>query len=187
MQFLAGKISANSGDVRKALDVCREALKQQRLKIGNQTLLSPLKPGQTPEVQPIGIPQILKIVNGIYTSNVTSASVELPLQQKMLLATMLLMSNHRNNKEITVGKLHETYTKVCKKRKVPSVDLGEADSMCGLLESRGLLAVKRGGAKGFAAKDKKLNLRIDEKEVEAALKDKTLLSNILTDIDCLAK
>ena len=103
LQFLAGKISANSGDVRKALDVCREALKQQRLKIGNQTLLSPLKPGQTPEVQPIGIPQILKIVNGIYTSNVTSASVELPLQQKMLLATMLLMSNHRNNKEITVG------------------------------------------------------------------------------------
>ena len=38
-----------------------------------------------------------------------------------------------------------------------------------------------------STKDKKLSLRIDEGEIEAALKDKTLLSGILKDVDCVAK
>ena len=32
-----------------------------------------------------------------------------------------------------------------------------------------------------------MSLRIDEGEIEAALKDKTLLSGILKDVDCVAK
>ena len=32
-----------------------------------------------------------------------------------------------------------------------------------------------------------INIRIDESEVEAALQDKTLLSNIVSDASCIAK
>lgn len=195
LEFLAGKISALSGDIRKALDVCRRAIELAEVQARKQTILKPLEPGQVTSngMRPIDVPQILRIVNEIYCSSVTAAirsgaSDDLPMQQKLLIASMLLMSNHRPNRsEITLGKLHETYARVCKKRGMTSVDLSEAGSMCGLLESRGILSIKHGGPWASAAKDKKLSLRIDEGEVEAALKDKTLLSGILNDIECVAK
>ena len=198
LEFLAGKISALSGDVRKALDVCRRALELSEIEARKQTLLKPLdpceagSPGPVATIRPIDVPQILKIVNEIYCSTVTVAmrngsNDDLPLQQKLLIASLLLMSNHKTNKEITLGKLHATYAKVCKKRGMSHVDLSEVASLCGLLESRGILNVKHGGPWASSTKDRRVNLRIDEAEVEAALKDKTLLSGILNDIDCIAK
>jgi cell division control protein 6 len=195
LEFLAGKISSLSGDVRKALDVCRRAIELAEVEARKQTILKPLgEAGQAPPqgIRPIDVPQIVKIVNEIYCSSVTAAlrkgaNDDLPLQQKLLIASLLLMSSHGKPKELTLGKLHETYAKVCKRRGMSSVDLSEAGSMCALLESRGILSVKNGGPWASAAKDRKLNLRIDEAEVEAALKDKTLLSGILRDVECIAK
>jgi cell division control protein 6 len=37
----------------------------------------------------------------------------LPTQQKILLASLLLMLKRGRTKEVTLGKLMETYTKVC--------------------------------------------------------------------------
>ena len=90
---------------------------------------------------------------------------------------------------LILGKLHATYIKVCKKRGLGQVDLTEAHSLCGLLESRGILSMKLGPMSKWASstKDKKVSLRIDEGEIEAALKDKHLLSGILKDVDCVAK
>ena len=193
LEILARKISALSGDIRKALNVCEEALHNEYDRARKQTVLKPLEPGQTPEIKAIDVPKILKIVNRIYGSTVTSAlrngaNDELPLQQKLLIASLSLLSSHdKSKKEITLGRLHQTYANVCKKRGMAFVDLSEAGSLCGLLESRGILAVKQGGLWAKSSKDRRVNLRIDEGEVEAALKDKTLLSGIINDISCIAK
>lgn len=193
IEFLAGKISALSGDVRKALDVCRRAIELTEIETRKQTLLKPLDHNNgINSIRPIDVPHILKIVNEIYCSSVNAAmnrgsGDDLPVQQKLLVASLLLMTNSGKAKEVTLGKLHETYARVCKKRSMAFVDLGEAGSMCSLLESRGFLAIKKGGPWKAAAKDQKLSLRIDEDEVEAALKDKTLLSGILRDVECVAK
>lgn len=64
-----------------------------------------------------------------------------------------------------------------------SASLSETVTMASLLESRGFLSIK--SAK--QVKDSKLSLRIDEDEIEAAMQDKTLLSGILHDVDCIAK
>ena len=192
LEFLAGKISANSGDVRKALDVCRKAI-DIKIKAQKQMVLKPLEPGQTPPgFRPIGVSDIAKIVNSVYCSKVIAdikngASNELPRQQKFLLACLNLMSNHRNNKEITLGKLHETYVKVCQKKGFNWVSFDEAGSMCDHLEVSGLLEIKKQKRANNGRKDNKINLRVDEKEVEAALKDTHLFSDILNCVDCLAK
>ena len=55
--------------------------------------------------------------------------------------------------------------------------------MSSLLEARGIFSVR----KAKNARDCKICLRIDESEVEAALQDKTLLSNIVSDASCIAK
>ncbi len=194
LEFLAGKIAALSGDVRKAIDVCRRAVEVSEVEARTQMRLKPQdNQSSAAAIRPIDVPKIVKIVNEIYCSSVTKAmskgsSESLPMQQKLLMACLLLMTNHGNkNKEISLGMLHSTYAKVCRKRSMQPIDLSEAGSMCGLLESRGLLAIRSGGPWASAAKDKKVRLRIDEREVEDALKDKNLLSGILADIDCIAK
>jgi cell division control protein 6 len=193
--FLAAKISTLSGDVRKALGVCRRAIELAELEARKQTLLKPLSNTASPNIgranlsiKPIDVPQILKIVNEVYCSSVTSSmgqnNSDLPLHQKLIIASLLLMTNHgKKSKEVTMGKLHETYTKVCKKRGMTSASLSEAVSMAQSLESRGFLSLR--SAK--ESKDGKLSLRIDDDEIEAAMQDKTLLSGILHDIDCISK
>ncbi|NXY91287.1 CDC6 protein, partial [Alcedo cyanopectus] len=46
LQFCARKVSAVSGDARKALDVCRRAVEVVELEVKNQTLLKPLPGGE---------------------------------------------------------------------------------------------------------------------------------------------
>ena len=58
---------------------------------------------------------------------------------------------------------------------------GECVGMIQGLESRGMITYTSKGAPRFA----KITLRLDEKEVEMALEDKTLLSEIVEDTSTL--
>lgn len=73
---------------------------------------------------------------------------------------------------------------VCKKRGLAAPDETATVGMVQLLESRGMVAYS-GAAKG-APRYAKVTLRLDEKEVEMALQDKTLLASIVEDASCLA-
>ena len=62
----------------------------------------------------IDLPQILRIFNEVYSSRVSAAlksgsGSDLPLQQKILLATLLLMTNYapRKCKEVSGGVIHQ--------------------------------------------------------------------------------
>ena len=128
VKFLAGKISSLSGDIRKALDVCRRAIELAEIEYRKQTILSPFVPsspamsevhsrstegstspgGKAVGVKQIDLPQILRIFNEVYSSRVSAAlksgsGSDLPLQQKILLATLLLMTNYapRKCKEVS--------------------------------------------------------------------------------------
>ena len=136
--FLAGKIASLSGDLRKALDVCRRALelsetvarKQTLLKSNPRALASPSKsprkgylaPKALPQVGQVDVPQIMKVINQVYGSQVSNQfgtkGDGLPLKQKILIASLLLMVKKGRSKEVTLGKLSETYTKVLKKRQL---------------------------------------------------------------------
>lgn len=180
VKFLAGKISSVSGDIRKALDVCRRAIEMGEME-HRRNRANGLPPKQ------IEMGQILKIFNEVYSSRVTAsltskaAESDLPLQQKLLMATLLRMSCYgpRKCKEVSLGKLHESYARVCKRRGLGSgLDLAEIRSLCSLLEARGFFALRGGGA---SVRETKISLRIDEREVEQALQDQTLLNNVLKD------
>ena len=202
IRFLSAKISALSGDVRKALDVCRRAIELTQVETRKQTLLakpiahdsSRLSSSSADGFKPIGIPQIMKIVNEVYCSSAATASLketnsDLPLQQKILVASLLLMTNYGKHpiKEVTAAKLHETYKKLCKKRSMSAFNLTEVLSLCSLLEARGIFSSRKVLGKKLTTSDIRISLRIDEDEVQAALKDKILLSGILRDTDCICK
>lgn len=44
---------------------------------------------------------------------------------------------------LSVPQLHEVHSRLCARRQVPGVGQAECLSLCGLLESRGILALKK--------------------------------------------
>jgi len=202
VMLLASKISAVAGDVRKALDVCRRAVELCENKARQQSRLKPAfsaenagSPRKSPrkhvdppaDIKPVEVAQVMAIFNQVYGNKViaavTQAPASFPLPQKILVCSLLLMLKHGKSKDITLGKFLEVYSKVCKKRNVPTMDQTDFLNICILLEARGLLQVK----KAKEVRQSKISLRINATEAEEALGDKNLLLTIINDRDSLGK
>ncbi|XP_003131519.1 cell division control protein 6 homolog [Sus scrofa] len=183
VQFCARKVSAVSGDVRKALDVCRRAIEIVESDVKSQTLLKPLSECKSPSeslvpkrVGVIHISQVLSEVDGNRMALSQEGAQDcFPLQQKILVCSLLLLTRHLKTKEVTLGKLYEAYSNVCRKQQVAAVDQSECLSLSGLLEARGIFGLKKSKETRFT----KVSLKIEEKEIEHAVKDKALVGKIL--------
>ncbi|XP_036194958.1 cell division control protein 6 homolog isoform X1 [Myotis myotis] len=223
IQFCARKVSAVSGDVRKALDVCRredlflsgefcistvlmsETLSVHYLQreeqmrccwhslwraieivesdVKSQTILKPLSEckSSSESLVPkrVGLSHISQVISEVDGDRMTliqeGAQDSFPLQQKILVCSLLLLTRQLKTKEVTLGKLYEAYGNVCRKQQVAAADQSECLSLSGLLEARGILELK----KNKETRLTKVSLKIEEKEVEHALKDRTLIGNIL--------
>lgn len=186
LQMLAGKVAAISGDVRRALDIGRrviELVEQNR----KQDVLKSLEnieidiDGVKPlEEKAVELMQVVDVLNNVYgtTNNLNNEeSDSLPLQQKIILCTLLLILKNVKNKDITIGKLHDIYKRVCTKQNILGVDQAEFAGLCSLIETRGIIRVS--GKK--EPRLHKVHLQWDEEDVTAVLKDKKLLSVILQD------
>ncbi|XP_034612135.1 cell division control protein 6 homolog [Trachemys scripta elegans] len=187
IQFCARKVSAVSGDARKALDVCRRAIEMVELDVRSQTVFKPLpgckSPATSASVSPVprrvGLPHISRVISDVYGDRMAlgsdGASDSFPLQQKILVCSLLLLARQLKAKEVTLGKLHEAYSRVCRRQQMAPVAQSDCLSLATLLESRGILALK----KAKEARLTKVSLKIEEKDVEHALKDGVLIGNIL--------
>ncbi|XP_034445288.1 cell division control protein 6 homolog [Hippoglossus hippoglossus] len=176
VQFCARKVSAVSGDARKALDICRRAVE---IVESDERKKAATSEAETKESR-VSLPQVARVLSEVYGDRMASQSggsegESFPLQQKLLVCCLLLLIRNGKSKEIVLGKLHEVYSRLCAQRQVSGVGQGECLSLCSLLESRGIFALK----KAKEARLTKVNLKIEEKDVENALKDRTLLGSIL--------
>ncbi|CAH1789591.1 unnamed protein product, partial [Owenia fusiformis] len=183
VQFCARKVAAVAGDMRKALDICRRAVETVEAEVRSQTVLatraSPRKSPKKSVPKKITIAHIARVVSEVYGSKVVATPTQqtIPLQQKVLVCTLLLMLKNGKAKEIILGKLHEQYCKICSKRNMTGTDQSEFLSLCGLVESRGIIGIK----KGKDTRLTKISLKLDEKELEFALQDKTLVTSIMNE------
>ncbi|XP_063156751.1 cell division control protein 6 homolog isoform X2 [Candoia aspera] len=186
IQFCARKVSAFSGDARKALDICRRAIEIVESDVKSQTILLPAckshsKPAADSAVpKQVGLRHVSQVISDVYgdrmaTGNSYGDASSFPLQQKILVCSLLLLAKQQSNKEVSLGKLHEAYSKICRKQKVGLVDQSECLSLSALLESRGIVGLK----KAREARLSKVFLKIEEKDVEHALKDRILVGSIL--------
>ncbi|NP_001081844.1 cell division cycle 6 S homeolog [Xenopus laevis] len=186
IQFCARKISAVSGDARKALDICRRAVEIVEADVRGQTVLKPLteclspskEAPSNPVPKKVSLPHISRVLSDVYGDKMASnggSSDSFPLQQKLLVCALLLITRQSKIKEVTLGKVHEAYSKVCRKQQVPGVGQSECLSLCQLLETRGILGLK----KAKEARLTKVSLKIEERDIEHAFKDKLLIGNVL--------
>ncbi|XP_051939259.1 cell division control protein 6 homolog isoform X2 [Hippocampus zosterae] len=170
VQFCARKVSAVSGDARKALDICRRAVEIFESERGKKT------ERRADEESAAGVAQVASVLSEVYGDRMAShAGESFPLQQKLLVCCLLMLARAGKSKEVALGKLHEVHSRLCARRQVSGVSQSECLSLCALLESRGVFAIK----KAKEARLSKVFLKIDEKAVENALQDRTLVGSIL--------
>lgn len=57
--------------------------------------------------QPVDLKEVITVLNGIYggSQNIEKEESTFPLQQKLLLCSLLLILNKGRNKDVTVGKV----------------------------------------------------------------------------------
>ncbi|XP_029877820.1 LOW QUALITY PROTEIN: cell division control protein 6 homolog [Aquila chrysaetos chrysaetos] len=182
LQFCARKVSAVSGDARKALDVCRRAVEVVELEVRSQTLLKPLPGGDSPASpvpKRVGLLHVSRVISEVFGDRLAGGGRgtrdAFPLQQKVLLCSLLLLARHLRSPEVTLGKLHDAYGQVCRRQQLPAVDQAECLSLVTLLESRGVLELK----KAKEARLAKVSLKMEEAAVEHALQDAALVGSIL--------
>lgn len=183
LQMLAAKVSAVSGDIRRALDISRRAIE---LAEQTKNVLQSKDDNQQEQKKTVELKQVVNVLNNVYgiSQNLQEEVDEcIPLQQKVLLCSLVLMLKKGRKGDILIGKLHEVYRKICNKRNLQAVDQSEFVSLCSLIETRGIIKVQ--GKK--APQLRKVCLEWDEDEVADVLKDKNLLSSILSDGSVLVK
>ncbi|XP_042332449.1 cell division control protein 6 homolog isoform X2 [Sceloporus undulatus] len=188
IQFCARKVSSISGDARKALDICRRAIEVVESDVKSQTVLKMLPACKSHSKSAIessvpkqvGLLHVSRVISEVYGDRMTAGNGygdadSFPLQQKILVCSLLLLTKQQKAKEVTLGKLHEAYSKICRKQQVGAVDQSECLSLSALLEARGIVGLKK-------AKETRLTkvfLKIQEKDIEHALKDGILIGSIL--------
>lgn len=186
LQMLAGKVAAISGDVRRALDIGRRVVELIDENKDGDVLKSVENFTNDLEVKKVNLQEVMSVLNNVYgtSQNLADDSEEtFPLQQKIVVCSLLLMLKKAKNKDITVGKLHEVYARVCEKRNLSAVDPVEFVGLCSLIETKGIIKVS--GKK--EPRMHKVALEWNESEVSEALKDKQLMSTILQDENCLGR
>ncbi|KAI4882033.1 hypothetical protein NFI96_012504 [Prochilodus magdalenae] len=202
VQFCARKVSAVSGDARKALDICRRAVEMVE---SNNRSKMPSESTASNKASRVSVPQVAKVLSEVYGDRMASSSggdgESFPLQQKLLVCCLLLLTRNGKSREVQLGKLCEAYSKLCQQRQVSGVGQGECLSLCSLLESRGIFSLKKAKEARLTKVNtntlsayltnlvamwihisqfySRISLKIEEKDVENALKDRALLGSIL--------
>ncbi|XP_050307032.1 cell division control protein 6 homolog [Anthonomus grandis grandis] len=185
LQMLAGKVASISGDVRRALDIGRrvvELIDENK----KSDIFKSVENFVVEESKKVNYQEVICVLNNVYgtSQNLADDCEEaFPLQQKIVVCSLLLIMKKAKNKDVTVGKLHEIYSRVCQKRNLTSVDQAEFVGLCQLIETKGIIRVS--GKK--EPRLHKITLEWNENEVSEALKDKQLISTILQDENCLGK
>jgi cell division control protein 6 len=195
IQLLAAKVSAVSGDIRRALNIGKRVVelaeleKKKNAKTVDINQFEKLIESDETQPQPVEEPkqeqkiqmkEVVSVLNTVYGNAQMFGDDNddsFPVQQKILICTLLLMIKHDKNKNITVGRLHDTYRKVCKNRNIVSTGLNEFVNICLLVEVRGIVRIVKKKETRFHL----IQLQWDENEVHSGLKDKQMITNILNE------
>lgn len=120
IEFCARKVASSMGDLRTALDVCRQAIElaemDQKKKAKASSILGEQKNGTTsPTAAPVvGVAHVSRVLQVVFGNNNVNKLKQLNLQQKIVLGVIIVMirsSTTKVNKKdlLTVGKVKKAY------------------------------------------------------------------------------
>ncbi|KAL9367924.1 hypothetical protein Peur_039123 [Populus x canadensis] len=185
MELCARKVAAASGDMRKALCVCRSAIEilEAELRESTSILTSDKELSQqmtapacikTHENDIVRIDHMAVALSKAFRSPTVDTIQSLPQHQQMILCAAVKFFRG-GKKDTTVGELNKSYMEICKSTIIPPVGILEFLSMCRVLADQGLL--KLGQSRDD--KLKRVTLKVDEADITFALQGVRVFRNCL--------
>ncbi|KAJ1736247.1 AAA ATPase [Coemansia biformis] len=205
LELCARKVAATSGDLRKALDVCRQAMEmaecESRRKAAAPTDkengVAAVAAAATPKVTLMHVAKALTSLNG---SSAVQKLGALNFQQKLVLCGYLSLAGaaapptpskkQSDTGSVGVAGLYAEYGALCKRLSmIAPVTRSEFLDLVAMMETQGVVAVdaskvgRRGGrriaAASGAADDRAVRLAVDESDVRRALAGTPALAPLL--------
>ncbi|KAJ6303032.1 hypothetical protein OIU77_017004 [Salix suchowensis] len=185
LELCARKVAAASGDMRKALCVCRSAIEilEAELRESTSILTSDKELSQqktaptciiTIENDIVRIDHMAVALSKAFRSPTVDTIQSLPQHQQMILCAAVKFFRG-GKKDTTVGELNKSYMEICKSTIIPPVGILEFLSMCRVLADQGLL--KLGQSRDV--KLKRVTLKVDEADITFALQGVRVFRNCL--------
>ncbi|KDP46516.1 hypothetical protein JCGZ_08488 [Jatropha curcas] len=190
LELCARKVAAASGDMRKALCVCRSAIEileaELRESTGNLNSFAVDKELSHQQTAPAGeffekqdysivrIDHMAVALSKAYRSPIVDTIQSLPQHQQIILCAAVKFFRG-GKKDTIVGELNKYYIDVCKSTMIPPVGISEFLSMCRVLNDQGLLKL------GQSRDDKlrRLMLKVDAADIIFALQGVRFFRNCL--------
>lgn len=190
LELCARKVAAASGDMRKALCICRSAIEILEAEVRESTCnhnLTSTEWGFSDQYSSSATEILAKKENYIvrvdhmalalsraYRSPVVDTIQSLPQHQQILLCSAV-KHFRKGKKDTTAGELNRSYTEICKSTSIPPVGIMELSSMCRVLGDQGILKV------GQSREDKlrRITLKVDEADIIFALQGIRFFRNCL--------
>ncbi|CAN0928190.1 Cell division control protein 6 homolog [Linum grandiflorum] len=176
LELCARRVAAASGDMRKALSVCRTAVEVLEAELRDSTCsMNPSCLLDMQEKSVVKVDHMAAALSKAFPSPLVDTIQSLPHHQQIILCSAVKF--FRGGKKDTVlGELNKSYVETCKSRKIPPVAISEFLSMCRVLHDQGL--VKLGQSRGDD-KSKRVTLTVDPADISFALRAVSFFRNCL--------
>ncbi|RID40464.1 hypothetical protein BRARA_J00504 [Brassica rapa] len=172
LELCARKVAAASGDMRKALSVCRSAI--EILEIDIRGSPGPESQGPTPDNPVVRMDHMAAALSKTFKSPVVDTIQTLPQHQQIIICSAA-KAFRGSKKDATIGELNKLYLEICKSRVISPAGITEFTNMCMVLNDQGILKFDQ--ARGN--KLKRVCLRVDESDITFALQGVRFFRNCL--------
>ncbi|XP_058114913.1 cell division control protein 6 homolog B-like [Magnolia sinica] len=183
LELCARKVAAASGDMRKALSVCRSAIEMLEAdlrdlsagKAPSAQLVTPASELLTKqEMDVVRVDHMALALSKTFKSVIVDTIQSLPQHQQILLCSAVKLFR-RAKKDTTIGELNKSYSDICKTALVPQASMLEFSNMCRVLGDQGLLKL----GQSREEKLKRVTLKVDEGDITFALQGIRFFRNCL--------
>nr|GEV92596.1 cell division control protein 6 homolog B-like [Tanacetum cinerariifolium] len=163
LELCARKVSAASGDMRKALGICRGAIEMLETELRENACTSMVR-----------VDHMAIALSRAYKSPIVDTIQSLPQHQQIVLCSAVKLFR-RGKKDTTIGELNKYYIDLCKSTSIPPVGIMELSCMCRVLGDQGIIKL------GQSRDDKlrRLTLQVDEADINFALQGIRFFRNFL--------
>ncbi|XP_076910681.1 cell division control protein 6 homolog B-like [Bidens hawaiensis] len=167
LELCARKVAAASGDMRKALGICRGAIEMLESELRESLCTSTL-------TSMVRVDHMAIALSKAYKSPIVDTIQSLPQHQQIVLCSAVKRFR-RGKKDTTIGELYKFYIDICKSTLIPPVGIMELTCMCRVLGDQGILKL------GQSRDDKlrRVTLQIDEADIIFALQGIRFFRNCL--------
>ncbi|XP_073058730.1 cell division control protein 6 homolog B-like isoform X2 [Primulina eburnea] len=189
IELCAGRVAAASGDMRKALSICRSAIgmleDEIRESIHSENLSSTGKNGNqqksadfdwlTSQVNNlVRIDHVAASLSKTFKSPAVDTIRSLPQHQQIILCSAVKLFR-AGKKDTTVGELNKFYRDVCKTTSIPPVSIMELSSMCRVLGDQGIIELGQSREEN----KRRVALKVDSADIAFALRGIRFFRNCL--------